>query len=269
VKKVLSIADSDSGGGAGVQGDLKTYTMLGVYGMTALTCVTAQNTKGVHAFFDLPPDMVEKQLDAIGTDIGIDAAKTGMLSSESIIVAVARALKSRPIDKLVVDPVMRSKEGEPLIKPAAQDALKKLIVPLAMIVTPNIPEAKSLAGLTIKTDADCEEAARRIKALGPRFVLIKGGARKEEKCEDLFYDGETMQWLSAPRVEGPDAAGAGGMLSAAIAAQLALGRSPFEAARVAKSFVLEAIRQREPVGRGATPVNPLWPYPKASPQAAL
>jgi hydroxymethylpyrimidine/phosphomethylpyrimidine kinase len=270
MKKVLTIAGSDSCGGAGIQADLKTFTMLGVYGMTAVTSVTSQNTKGVLATADLPPDMVEKQIDAVAADIPIDAVKTGMLSSESIIVAVAKALGRHNFRNLVVDPVMRAKSGDPLIKAGAQEALKKLIVPHALIVTPNIPEAKTLAGLTIKKDADMEEAARRIKALGPRYVLIKGGARDEEKCEDLFFDGTTMQWLSAPRVEGPAAHGAGCTHSAAIAAGLALGREPFEAVRIAKSFVQEAIRQREPVGKGAVPVNHLWPYPKpAEPKPAV
>jgi len=253
IPRVLTIAGSDSGGGAGIQADLKTFTVLGVYGMSVLTSVTAQNTRGVTAVSDVPVETIEAQFDAVVSDIGVDAAKTGMLSSRAIIEAVAARLRRAPIRQLVVDPVMRAKGGDPLLHPEAADALRDQIVPLAAIVTPNRHEAEALARLTIDGPAAAEEAARRIHALGAQAVVIKDGGR------DLFYDGGEMVWLEGERIDTRSLHGTGCTLSAAMAAHLARGLAPIDAAREAKKFVTVAIRRAHPLGQGHGPVNHLWP----------
>ena len=256
--KVLTIAGSDSGGGAGIQADLKTFSALGVYGMTAITAVTVQNTKGVTGYEELSPQTVGDQIRAVATDIGVDAAKTGMLASAPIIDAVAEAVQGCGISNLVVDPVFISKHGHPLLQEDAVDALRARILPLAEIVTPNLHEAGGLASFHVASREDMERAARTILDLGPRAVLIKGGHLEQQPAADLYVDGARTEWLEAQRVETEHTHGTGCVLSAGIAAYLALGAKPFEAARSGKDFVTEAIRHALTLGHGIGPVNPLW-----------
>jgi hydroxymethylpyrimidine/phosphomethylpyrimidine kinase len=256
--KVLTIAGSDSGGGAGIQADLKTFSALGVYGMTAITAVTVQNTKGVTGYEEVSARTVANQIRAVATDIGVDAAKTGMLASAGIIDAVAEAVQESGIPNLVVDPVFISKHGHPLLQEDAVEALRVRILSLAAIVTPNLHEAGGLAGFRVASRADMERAAGSILALGPRAVLIKGGHLTDQPAADLYADGTRTEWLEAERIDTENTHGTGCVLSAAIAGYLALGADIFEAARRGKDFVTEAIRRSLAIGQGIGPVNPLW-----------
>lgn len=256
ISRALTIAGSDSGGGAGIQADLKTFSALGVFGMTAVTALTAQNTTGVFGIVEMSPDFVAQQIDAVVTDIGVDAAKTGMLSSAGIIAAVADRVRHHRIPNLVVDPVMIAKSGAPLLRPEAMDALKTILLPLATVVTPNLHEACALTGQEITTVADMEDAARRIRNLGPRYVVVKGG-HLEGDAVDVLYDGEAFTHLKETRVPTHNTHGTGCVFSAAIAAELAKGRTVRDAVRVAKRFVSDAIRAAVPVGHGHGPANPM------------
>jgi hydroxymethylpyrimidine/phosphomethylpyrimidine kinase len=256
--RAITIAGSDSGGGAGIQADLKTFAVLGVWGTSAITSVTVQNTLGVRAVSDVPPDVVAQQIEAVATDIGVDAAKTGMLSSGAIIEAVAEAVAALSIPNLVVDPVFVSKHGDPLLRPDAVDALRRRIVPLATIVTPNLSEAGGLAGFDVSTREDMEKAAEAIRSLGARSVMVKGGHLAEAGADDLFFDGDRMEWLSGERIATRHTHGTGCVLSAAIAAHLALGDGLYESVRMGKRFVTEAIRHAVEIGKGIGPVNPAW-----------
>jgi len=259
IPRALTIAGSDSGGGAGIQADLKTFSALGVYGMSALTAITAQNTTGVYAVHEVPPDVVAAQIDAVATDIGVDAAKTGMLSSAPIIEAVADRIRAHRIGNLVVDPVMVAKSGAPLLRPEAQAALRTQLLPLALVVTPNLHEARVLADQEIQDLGGMKEAARRIRDLGPRFVLLKGGHLASDPV-DVLYDGETFTELSAPRIPTRHTHGTGCVLSAAITAFLAQGRRPQEAVAFGKEFVTRAIEAGLPLGGGHGPCNPLFEW---------
>lgn len=256
IRRALTIAGSDSGGGAGIQADLKTFSALGVFGMTAVTALTAQNTTGVFGIVEMSPDFVAQQIDAVVTDIGVDAAKTGMLSSAGIIAAVADRVRHHRIPNLVVDPVMIAKSGAPLLRPEAMDALKTILLPLATVVTPNLHEARALTGKEITTVADMEDAARRIRNLGPRYVVVKGG-HLEGDAVDVLYDGEVFTHLKEPRVPTHNTHGTGCVFSAAIAAELAKDRTVHDAVRVAKRFISDAIRAAVPVGHGHGPANPM------------
>jgi hydroxymethylpyrimidine/phosphomethylpyrimidine kinase len=257
--RALTIAGSDSGGGAGIQADLKTFSALGVFGMTAITAVTVQNTTGVSGYEELSPRTVGDQIRAVATDIGVDAAKTGMLASAPIAEAVADAVAETRIPNLVVDPVFVSKHGHALLAEDAVGALRERILPLATLVTPNLPEASGLAGFAVGTRADMERAAAAIRALGPRAVLVKGGhLLGSERADDLFFDGERMTWIEGERLETTNTHGTGCTLSAAIAAHLALGAELLEAVRAGKAFVTEAIRHALALGAGIGPVDPLW-----------
>jgi hydroxymethylpyrimidine/phosphomethylpyrimidine kinase len=259
VTRALSIAGSDSGGGAGIQADLKTFSALGVFGMTAITAVTVQNTKGVSGYEELSPETVGAQIRAVATDIGVDAAKTGMLASASIVEAVADALRETHIAKLVVDPVFVSKHGHPLLQEDAVDALRRLIVPLAEVVTPNLPEAAGLAGFPVQGRQDMKRAAEAIVELGAKSVLVKGGHLEEMgRASDLFFDGDCMEWLEAERFDTPHTHGTGCVLSAAITAHLARGEEALDAVTKGKAFVTEAIRNALEIGEGIGPVNPLF-----------
>jgi hydroxymethylpyrimidine/phosphomethylpyrimidine kinase len=258
VPRALTIAGSDSGGGAGIQADLKTFAVLGVWGMSAVTSITVQNTKGVTGVSDVPADVVAAQILAVATDIGVDAAKTGMLSSAEIVEAVANAIEQVRLPHLVVDPVFVSKHGDPLLREEAVNALRKRIVPLATIVTPNLPEAAGLAGFDVKTRTDMERAARAILDLGARSVLVKGGHLEGESSDDLFADGERMEWLAGERIDSPNTHGTGCVLSASIAAYLARGEPLVDAVRNGKEFVTDAIRHALALGGGIGPVNPAW-----------
>jgi hydroxymethylpyrimidine/phosphomethylpyrimidine kinase len=255
---VLSIAGSDSGGGAGIQADLKTFSALGVFGMTAITAVTIQNTLGVSGYEALPPEVVGDQIRAVVTDIGVDAAKTGMLASAEIVEAVAEAVAETAIPNLVVDPVSVSKHGHRLLDGDAVGALRNRILPLATLVTPNLPEAAVLAGFDV-TDRDLmQDAAETIQAMGPKAVLVKGGHLTGAGADDLFFDGDRMAWVAGERIETPNTHGTGCTLSSAIAAHLARGAELLEAVREGKAFVTEAIRAALPLGGGIGPVDQLW-----------
>jgi len=259
VPAVLSIAGSDSGGGAGIQADLKAFARCGVHGMTAITAITAQSTVEVRAVEPVGPEMIVAQVRAVAEDIGVGAVKIGMLGSEETIDAVVRALGGLPDGTpVVVDPVMVAESGARLLDPEAERALATRILPLATVVTPNVPEARALAavGGTDGADADAEALARAVHALGPRIVVVTGGHRKE--ATDLFYDGERM--VAIPGERHPDGAahGSGCTHSSALAAHLALGHDPLEAARAAKRIASDAVRDGlRDLGHGAGPVDAL------------
>jgi len=259
IPRALTVAGSDSGGGAGIQADLKTFQELGVFGMTALTAVTAQNTLGVSGVWPLPPEAVVKQIEAVATDIGVDAAKTGMLFDSAIIEAVAEAVRRFAIDKLVVDPVMVAKGGAPLLKEDAIETLRRRLLPHALLVTPNIPEAEVLTGMTIRTRADMEKAARAIVAMGAKAVVVKGGHSDGETADDLFYDRTRVEVLSAPRVATRNTHGTGCTFSAAVTAALAKGENLLSAVRTGKAFITAAIREALDIGGGHGPTNH-WAY---------
>jgi hydroxymethylpyrimidine/phosphomethylpyrimidine kinase len=256
--RALTIAGSDSGGGAGIQADLKTFAAFGVYGASAITAVTAQNTIGVRAIHEVPADVVAAQIDAVLDDIGADAAKTGMLSSASIIEAVADRLRAHSFAPLVVDPVMVAKSGDALLRPEAVQALIELLLPLAAVVTPNAPEATVLSGVEVRDAESAREAARRIHGLGPAMVIVKGGHLEGDRSDDLVFDGRSFEILSGRRIETPRTHGTGCTFSAAIAACLARGMEPLAAAREARAFLQGAIEHAEPLGAGHGPVNHLW-----------
>ena len=256
--RALTIAGSDSGGGAGIQADLKTFAAFGVYGASVVTAITAQNTLGVTAIHGVPVEIVVAQIDAVLSDIGSDAVKTGMLFSTAIVEAVAGRLRSGGVARLVVDPVMVAKGGDHLLQEEAVNTLRELLLPLAMVVTPNAPEASVLAGLEVMDGSTAREAARRIHALGPRVVIVKGGHLGGDRSDDLVFDGTAFDVLSAPRIDTPHTHGTGCTFSAAIAAGLARGQSALEAARAAKAFLQGALEHAEPLGAGHGPVNHLW-----------
>ncbi|MBC7186119.1 MAG: bifunctional hydroxymethylpyrimidine kinase/phosphomethylpyrimidine kinase [Calditrichaeota bacterium] len=254
--RALTIAGSDSGGGAGIQADLKTFCAFKVYGMSVITAVTAQNTMGVHGIFDLPADFVAKQLRCVLEDIGVDAVKTGMLANAEIVCAVAAELRRYQLRNLVVDPVMMAKRGEPLLQREARQALMEELLPLAEVVTPNIPEAEVLAEMRIQTLEDMKRAAERILACGARAVVVKGGHRTAD-ATDVLFDGHTMLELQGQRLANPHTHGSGCTFSAAIAAGLAKGQPLAEAVRGAKAFVTKAIAHAQQLGKGIAGLNHL------------
>jgi len=249
IPRALTIAGSDSGGGAGIQADLKTFSAFRVFGMSVITAVTAQNSLGVQGVENLPPGFVAQQLDSVLDDFGADAAKCGMLSTAPIIEAVAEVLRERPIANLVVDPVMVAKSGDPLLRPDARHALVERILPLALVVTPNLPEAGALAGFPVTDRESMEEAARRIADLGPRHVLVKGGHLKGDPL-DLLWDGHVFREFRGERIDSTNTHGTGCTLSAAMAAGLALGQPLTDAIARAKAYVARAILEGFQVGRG-------------------
>ena len=254
----MTIAGSDSGGGAGIQADLKTFQALGVYGASTLTAITAQNTVGVRAVHEIPTDVIAAQIDAVVEDIGVEAAKTGMLSSAQIIATVADRVRHWRLDRLVVDPVMVAKSGDRLLREDAIQTLIHDLLPLAMVLTPNLPEAEVLLGRPIGTEEEIREAARDIVDLGPRAVVIKGGHRAGD-ATDILYDGRAYHALEAERVDTPNTHGTGCTFSAAIAAGLARGEDVVDAVEAAKHYVDQAIRQSRPLGSGHGPVAHDWP----------
>ena len=255
MKQVLTIAGSDSGGGAGIQADLKTMSANGVFGMSVITSITAQNTKGVTAVHDLPVSVIESQLDAIFDDFDVSAVKTGMLSSTNIVEAVARKLKHYTVTNLVVDPVMVSKSGHTLLQPDAVEQVKTSLIPLALVVTPNVHEAERLCGLEIRTLAVAREAAKLIHTLGCQYVLIKGGHLLVERGTDLLYDGRFFNVYKGEFIETPHTHGSGCTYASAIAAQLAKGKSLPDAVQTAKAYITEAIRHGLAIGHGKGPTN--------------
>jgi hydroxymethylpyrimidine kinase/phosphomethylpyrimidine kinase len=257
-KRILSIAGSDSGGGAGIQADLKTITVLGGFGMSVITALTAQNTLGVLDVHEVPPEFVMLQFDAVASDIGIDAAKTGMMANSSIIRAVAAKIRQYQVGILVVDPVMVAKGGRSLIHDEAKETLIRELVPLAFLITPNIPEAEELAGFPIKTVVDMKQAAEVIQHLGARSVLVKGGHLAGD-ATDVLYDGTSTYEFTSPRIETKDTHGTGCTYSAAIATILAQGKTISDAVRDAKVYITEAVRHAHRIGAGHGPTNHLAP----------
>jgi hydroxymethylpyrimidine/phosphomethylpyrimidine kinase len=254
IPRVLSIAGSDSGGGAGIQADLKAFAKCGVHGMTAITAITAQNTVGVTAVEIVSPEMVIAQVRAVVADIGVDAVKVGMLGTAETIEAVCRALgELEPGTPVVVDPVMVAESGAELLDRSARSALIERILPLATVATPNLPEARALSGLD---DAGAEDLARAVHALGPTVVVVTGGHR--ERVIDMFYDGERMVELPGERYATGAAHGSGCTHSSALAAFLALGMTPLDAARRAKELASAAVRDGLiGIGAGVGPVDAL------------
>ena len=255
--RALTIAGSDSSGGAGIQADLKTFTVMRVYGMTAITALTAQNTCGVTAIHPVPPAFVRAQLDAVMSDIGVDAAKTGMLATAEIIRTVAAAVRELGITPLVVDPVMVAQSGASLLEPAARAAMLHDLVPLATLLTPNVPEAEVLTGLSIGSVADMRRAARLLVEQGAGAVLVKGGHLGGAEAIDVLDDGRTVVELVAPRLPVRHTHGTGCQLSAAITAGLASGHVLRDAVDTAKQFISVAIQAGLDIGHGDGPANPL------------
>lgn len=253
----LTIAGSDSGGGAGIQADLKTFAAHGVFGTSAITAITAQNTRGVTAVHALDPALVVAQIDAVASDLSPAATKIGMLANAGIVHAVADALTRLRLPYVVLDPVMVAKGGDHLLDPAAVSALRERLLPLAAVVTPNAPEAEVLTGLTIRTPADLREACRRLVALGARSALVKGG-HLAGAATDVWSDGARFVELSTARINTPHTHGTGCTLSSAIAAGLAQGLDMEAAIRAAKDYVTEAIRHAPGLGGGHGPLGHLW-----------
>lgn len=258
IKKILTIAGSDSGGGAGIQADLKTITVLGGFGMSVITALTAQNTLGVQGIYHVPEDFVEKQFDSVATDIGIDAAKTGMLATSKIVKVVAKKIKEYKIDKLVVDPVMVAKGGAPLMESDAGKPLTEELLPLACVVTPNIPEAEVLSEIKISSVDDMKKSAEIICALGAKNVVVKGGHLTGDAV-DILYDGRNFYEYTSEKTDTRDTHGTGCTFSAAIATGLAEGRSIIEAVQIAKEYITTVIRFSLHIGGGQGPVNHFIP----------
>ncbi len=257
-RTALTIAGSDSGGGAGIQADLKTFAALGVYGTSAITAITAQNTIGVTAIEPVPPALVSAQIEAVVGDIEIHATKTGMLATTAIVEAVAAAIDAFALPLVVVDPVMVAKSGDSLLDTAAIRAVRDLLLPRATVVTPNIPEAEALGGLSIATLDDVREAARRIHRMGSRSVVVKGGHRPGNEIVDVFFDGDRMIEWRTPRIETRNTHGTGCTFASAVAAYLARGLSPFDAAERAQLYVAGAIRHALAIGHGHGPLDHFW-----------
>ncbi len=255
MKRILTIAGSDSGGGAGIQADLKTITLLGGFGMSVLTALTAQNTVAVSGIHPVPPEFIGQQLDAVLSDIGADAVKTGMLHNPDAIEVVADRLSAYGIKKIVVDPVMVAKGGDALLKQEARETLVAKLLPMALVVTPNIPEAEVLCKGSITTEDDVREAARIIHGIGVRYVLIKGG-HLDGPATDCLYDGQGFLQFSTARVDTSHTHGTGCVYSAAIATYLAMEFSVREAVKRAKDFIQTSIRFGFPLGKGHGPTNP-------------
>lgn len=258
-RTALTIAGSDSGGGAGIQADLKTFSALGVYGMSAITAITAQNTQGVYDVVELPVESVLAQIDAVFTDLPVHAVKVGMVSNAKIIKGIATALQKYPVEHLVIDPVMISKSGCHLLKPEAQDALIKDLIPLANLLTPNLPEASALVGRPITNLDEMRRAAKEIIEMGCKTVLIKGGHLDGEPI-DLLYDGETESLFKEERIDSKNTHGTGCTYSSAIAAHLAKGYSLSEAVAQSKEYITGAIRHTVPLGHGSGPIHHFWQW---------
>jgi hydroxymethylpyrimidine kinase/phosphomethylpyrimidine kinase len=255
MKRILTIAGSDSGGGAGIQADMKAITLLGGYGMSVITALTAQNTVGVQGIHEIPGRFVEKQIDSVLSDIGADAIKTGMLANEEIIEVVSKKIKQYQVKKVVVDPVMISKSGASLLRKEAQESLTKKLIPLAWVVTPNLMEASALTGLKVNSHEGMKKAADLIYKLGAKHVVVKGGHLRG-LAVDLFYDGKHFSEMEGPRIESKNTHGTGCTFASAIATLLARGGTVEEAVRKAKTFITMAIQSGLGLGKGTGPTNP-------------
>jgi hydroxymethylpyrimidine/phosphomethylpyrimidine kinase len=260
--RVLTIAGSDSGGGAGIQADLRTCALLGVHALVAVTAVTVQNSLGVKGFHEIPLDVISGQIEAVASDIGVQAAKTGMLASSAIIETVAQTWQGQGLAgsvPLVVDPVCASMHGDPLLHPSAVDSLKRQLFPLATLITPNLDEVRLLVDVEVVDPGSQREAARALHALGPQSVLVKGGhLRSSPHSADLLFDGTEFHEFDAPRVSTGNDHGAGDTLAAATACALAHGYSVPDAVAFGKRWVTECIRAAYPLGHGHGPVSALF-----------
>ncbi|WP_313757414.1 bifunctional hydroxymethylpyrimidine kinase/phosphomethylpyrimidine kinase [Tissierella sp.] len=254
MKKLLTIAGSDSCGGAGIQADLKTFSAHRVYGMSVITAVTAQNSQGVFAVQDISVDIIQKQIEVIFDDIFVDATKIGMVSKTETIKTIADTLNKYKINNLVVDPVMVSKSGFHLLQPDAKEALINHLFPITTVVTPNIPEAEVITGLEIQNLNDVEKAAKIIYKMGPRYVLVKGG-HMEGEALDILYDGQKFTHYNSPRINRKNTHGTGCTLSSAIASNLGKGLSVTESIAKAKAYITLAIENSFPIGKGVGPVH--------------
>jgi hydroxymethylpyrimidine/phosphomethylpyrimidine kinase len=252
---VLTIAGSDSSAGAGIQADLKTFAALGVYGTSAITAITAQNTREVTAVQGMPPEIVAAQIDAVVGDIPPDAVKTGMLATAAIIEVVVAKVREHRLPNLVVDPVMVAKGGHRLLRDDAVSSLRGLLLPLAAVVTPNLPEAEVLVGHRIASDEDVRRAAEEIVAMGAGAVVVKGGHRDSAEAVDVLYDCNTFREYSAPRIDTTSTHGTGCTFASAIATYLARGEPLAEAVGRAKEYLTEALRRAYPIGGGHGPVH--------------
>jgi hydroxymethylpyrimidine/phosphomethylpyrimidine kinase len=260
--RVLTIAGSDSGGGAGIQADLKTITVLGGFGMSVITALTAQNTLGVQGIYEIPPDFVALQFDSVAADIGVDAAKTGMLANSRIVQTVAEKIRQYGIKKLVVDPVMVAKGGASLIEVEARETMIRELMPLAFVATPNIPEAEVLSKIIISTIDDMKKAARMIYGLGAKNVVVKGGhlaGNAKYGAVDVLYDGQQFYEFASDLIPTKDTHGTGCTFSAALATMLASGKTVVEAVQGSKDYITEAIRFSLHIGAGQGPTNHFAP----------
>jgi hydroxymethylpyrimidine/phosphomethylpyrimidine kinase len=258
MRVALTIAGSDSGGGAGIQADLKTFAAHGVYGTSAITAVTAQNTEAVLAWQALPPALIRAQIEAVVTDIGVHAVKTGMLATADVVRVVASAIDDLRLPYVVVDPVMVAKGGHRLIEPEAERALREDLLPRAYLVTPNVPEAEVLIGMPVRTEEDLPEAAQQILAMGPKAVLIKGGHLEGEESVDLVCSLAETFLVRGPRIASRSTHGTGCTLASAIAANLALGADLRTAIERAREYLEGALRHAPGLGRGHGPLDHFW-----------
>lgn len=254
MKKVLSIAGSDCSGGAGIQADLKTFSAHGVFGMSVIVSVVAENTSRVIAIQDITPDMIEKQIDAVFEDIEVDAIKVGMLSTPDCMKAVAEKLQQYKPQNVVVDPVMYAKNGCPLMEPTAVDTLIEMIIPLADVLTPNIPEAEKIANMKISTVEDMEAAAKKIHAMGSKAVVVKGGHHIGSAI-DILFDGNKTYRFETSRIDTKNTHGTGCTFSSAITSNLAKGMNVQEAVKHAKDYVTMAIEHSLSIGKGCGPTH--------------
>jgi len=254
MRKVLTIAGSDSCGGAGIQADLKTFAAHRVYGMSVITAVTAQNTQGVFGVQDISPEVIAQQIRAIFGDIEVDAVKIGMVSQCETIITIAEMLGKYRVKNIVVDPVMVSKSGYDLLQPTAKEVLIQTLFPLALVVTPNLPEAEVITGMPVKTLEHMEKAARLIYEMGPQNVLVKGGHLREEAV-DILFNGKEIICFTHPRIDTRNTHGTGCTLSSAIAANLARGYPMEDSVSLAKKYITTAIEHSLAIGKGAGPVN--------------
>jgi hydroxymethylpyrimidine/phosphomethylpyrimidine kinase len=261
---VLTIAGSDSGGGAGIQADLRTFFACGVHGMTAITAVTVQNSIGVSGIHEIPPDIVAAQIEAVAVDIGVQAAKTGMLANADIISAIAGACDRAGIGQggqtpLVVDPVSASMAGDQLLRDDALEALRSELFPRATIVTPNLDEVRLLTGIDVHDTATQRDAAVALRDFGAQWALVKGGhMRNAEDCLDLLFDGDEFYELPGPRFDTGNTHGSGDTLASSITAALAKGSSVPDAVAFGKRFIVRSVRDSYPLGKGHGPVSPFW-----------
>ncbi len=254
MKKLLTIAGSDSCGGAGIQADLKTFSAIGVFGMSVVTAVTAQNSQGVFAVEDISPDMIKKQIEVIFDDISVDGVKIGMVSKVETIKTIAKTLNKYSVENLVMDPVMISKSGFHLLRPEAEKALIEYLLPITMMATPNLAEAEVITGLKVTTPKEMEKAAKEIHKMGPEYVLVTGG-HLETEAMDVLYDGTDFTYYKSTKIITENTHGTGCTLSSAIAAYLGKGFSVTRAVSKAKDYITAAIKKSFPVGEGVGPVH--------------